>query len=42
MGGQDPQHQSLKRFGELTPDVQAADEPYLDAIRAVARAQVQA
>ena len=42
MSGQDPQHQSLKPFGELTADVQAADRPYLDAIRAVARAQAQA
>lgn len=42
MSGQDPQHPSLKRFGELPPDVQAADQPYVDAIQAVARAQVQA
>jgi hypothetical protein len=41
MSGQDPGHQSLKPFDELTADVQAADEPYLDAIRAVARAHAQ-
>jgi len=37
MSGQDPEHQSLKPLGELPAEVQRADEPYLDAIRAAAR-----
>ncbi len=28
-----PTHQSIKPFVELTPDVQALDQPYVDAIR---------
>jgi hypothetical protein len=37
MSGQDPEHQSLKPLAELPAEVQRADQPYLDAIRAVAR-----
>jgi hypothetical protein len=37
MSGRDPDHASLKPFDELSPDVQASDEPYLAAIHAVAR-----
>lgn len=36
MSGQDPQHQSLKPLAELSPEVQSADRPYLQAILAVA------
>ena len=32
----DDQHRSLVPFGQLTPAVQALDEPYVDAIRRVA------
>jgi hypothetical protein len=31
-----PDHKSLIPFAELTPDVQALDDKYVDAIRAVA------
>jgi hypothetical protein len=34
-----PQHQSLKPLHELSPEVQSADQPYLEAIRAVARSR---
>jgi hypothetical protein len=37
MTGLDPGHRSLRPLAELSPDVQRADQPYLDAIRAVAR-----
>jgi hypothetical protein len=37
MSAQDPKHESLKPLGELSGEVQRADQPYLDAIRAVAR-----
>jgi hypothetical protein len=37
MSGQDPEHDSLKPLSELPAEVQRADQPYLDAIRAVAR-----
>jgi len=37
MSGHDPQHPSLKPFDELPDEVQRADTPYRDAIRAVAR-----
>lgn len=37
MSGQDPEHKSLKPLSELPGEVQRADQPYLDAIRAVAR-----
>jgi hypothetical protein len=37
MSAEDPEHRSLKPLRELPPDVQCADQPYLDAIRAVAR-----
>lgn len=39
MSGQDPEHRSVKPLTELAPEVQEADRPYLDAIRAVARAR---
>ena len=32
-----PSHRSLKPFEELTPEVQELDQPYVDAIHAVAR-----
>jgi hypothetical protein len=38
MSEHDPAHRSLKPFSELSPDVQQADQPYTEAIRAVARA----
>lgn len=37
MSGQDPTNKSLKPLGELSAEVQRADEPYREAIRAVAR-----
>jgi hypothetical protein len=37
MSGRDPNHRSLIPFAELPAEVQSADRPYLDAIRAVAR-----
>lgn len=37
MSGTDPHHRSLIPFSELSLDVQCADRPYVDAIRAVAR-----
>jgi hypothetical protein len=33
----DPGHPSVVAYADLTPDVQAADAPYAEAIRAVAR-----
>lgn len=36
MSGKDPSHRSLKRYGELPAEVQLQDQPYVDAIRAVA------
>lgn len=32
----DPDHRSIKPFEELDPETQASDEPFVDAIRAVA------
>lgn len=32
----DPSHRSLKPFWELTPEVQAEDDPFVNAIRRVA------
>jgi hypothetical protein len=37
MSGQDPRHRSLLPFPELPAETQRCDQPYLDAIRAVAR-----
>jgi hypothetical protein len=37
MSEQDPNHQSLRPLQELPAEVQRADQPYLDAIRTVAR-----
>jgi hypothetical protein len=37
MSAQTPDHRSLRPLAELPADVQRADQPYLDAIRAVAR-----
>lgn len=37
MTDRDPDHRSLKPLAELPPDVRRSDEPYLDAIRVVAR-----
>jgi hypothetical protein len=37
MSGRDPEHPSLRPFDELSDEVQRADVPYRDAIRAVAR-----
>ena len=37
MSGQNPQHQSLKPLAQLSAEVQRADQPFLDAIREVAR-----
>lgn len=39
MSGQDREHQALRPLPELPAGVQRADQPYLDAIRAVARAR---
>jgi hypothetical protein len=32
----DPEHESIKPYGELDPEVKREDEPYLTAIREVA------
>lgn len=40
MSDQDPSHPSLKPLRELPAEVQRADQPYLDAIHAVARDRV--
>lgn len=37
MSAQKPDHRSLKPLAELPAEIQGADQPYLDAIRAVAR-----
>lgn len=37
MSGRDPGHRSLIPFAELPAAVQSGDEPYLEAIRTVAR-----
>jgi hypothetical protein len=37
MSSHNPNHQSLKPLDELDEDIQRADEPYLDAIRKIAR-----
>jgi hypothetical protein len=37
MSEQNPRHQSLKPLADLPAEIQSADRPYLDAIRAVAR-----
>jgi hypothetical protein len=37
MSGRDPGHRSLIPFAELPTAVQSGDQPYLEAIRAVAR-----
>ncbi len=37
MSGHDPDHRSLVPFTELPAEIQVADQPYLDGIRAVAR-----
>jgi hypothetical protein len=37
MSGRDPDHRALVPFAELPAEVQFADQPYLDGIRAVAR-----
>lgn len=39
MSDQDPAHESLKPLHELPPGVHRADEPYLEAIRAVMRSR---
>jgi hypothetical protein len=36
MSASNPQHRSIKPLHELPGDVQRSDQPYLDAIRAVA------
>lgn len=36
MQDQDPNHHSIKPFEELDAETQAADEPFVEAIRAVA------
>lgn len=38
MSEQDPNHPSLRPLQDLPPEVQHADQPYLDAIRVVAAA----
>lgn len=38
MSATDPNHAALRPYPELSQETQAADQPYLDAIRAVARA----
>lgn len=35
-----PDHRSLKPFAELSPEVQALDQPYVDAIRRVMASRV--
>ena len=37
MTGQEPGHPALKPFSELPAETQRSDQPYLDAIRAVAQ-----
>jgi hypothetical protein len=37
MLGRDPQHRALMPFGDLPPDVQQQDLPYLHAVHAAAR-----
>lgn len=37
MSAEDPEHPSLRPFEELSSDVRSADQPYLGAIREVAR-----
>jgi hypothetical protein len=37
MSRHQPAHPSLKPLAQLPPDIRQADEPYLDAIRTVAR-----
>jgi hypothetical protein len=37
MSGRDPEHESLKPLPELPAEIRRSDQPYLDAIRAVAR-----
>lgn len=37
MSGRDPKHQSLKPLRELPVEIQRSDQPYLQAIRTVAR-----
>jgi hypothetical protein len=37
MSGRDPGHPALRPFDELSTDVRAADQPYVEAIRAAAR-----
>jgi hypothetical protein len=37
MTGHDPDHRSLKPLAELPSDVRDTDEPYLEALRMVAR-----
>jgi hypothetical protein len=39
MAGHDPAHRSLKPFDQLSAEVQASDQPYLEAILEVAREQ---
>lgn len=36
MIGNNPDHESIKPFKELTPQTQMEDQPYVDAIRTVA------
>ena len=36
MSGTDPDHESLKPYHDLTADVQMQDQPYVEAIHAVA------
>lgn len=36
MLSQNPTHESLKPFTDLTPDIQEEDQPYVDAVRRVA------
>jgi hypothetical protein len=36
MQERDPEHRSIKPFEELDPETQASDEPFVEAIRAVA------
>jgi hypothetical protein len=37
MSAQDPSHRSLRPLAELPTEVQDSDQPYVDAIRTVAR-----
>lgn len=36
MQERDPDHRSIKPFEELDPETQASDEPFVEAVRAVA------